>query len=129
MINQELETRLIGKAAAGDIAALEELLQSQYSRVLQYVDKHLPPELRRCIDSTDVVQDVFFEACRLIGSFKPAGEDCLFRWLATIARHSMIDLLRSFRAQRRGGDRLQLESDSAVASMLDDLAVYRRTPS
>ena len=83
-----------------------------------------------------MLQDTFFEAWRGIGTFRFGGEgDSFYRWLVTIARHQMIDLVRAQKAAKRGGGRGAAGLTGAggetepVAVVLEQLAVYRRTPS
>jgi RNA polymerase sigma-70 factor (ECF subfamily) len=123
------EQTMIGRAIAGDLGALERLLQAHHDRLLQYVARQLPEELKRTIEPADVVQDTFFEACRLIGGFQAKGDDSIFRWLVTIARHRMIDMLRAHRARPVGGVPQGSSTDASLVILLEQLAIYRRTPS
>jgi RNA polymerase sigma-70 factor (ECF subfamily) len=123
------EMRLISRAVAGDAEALRDLLEREHPRLLDYVNTNLPEDLRRSIDPADIVQDTFFEACRLIGGFRHQGNDCLIRWLVTIARHRMLDALRRHRVVRVGGAPPLYEYDTDVADRLEALALHRRTPS
>lgn len=131
MDSAETVDPLLQRAIGGDASALEAVLAAHYARLLAYVRKHMPEELSASVDPADVLQDTYFEACRLIGGFRPDGDDCLFRWLVTIARHRMLAHLRRHRTRRQtssapgggGGD------DDDVASLVEQLAVYRRTPS
>lgn len=124
----EQESVIMRRAIDGDGEALELLLEAHFGRLEQYVCRNIPAEIRSSIEPSDIVQETFYEACRLITGFDPAGEDAFFRWLATIARHHMIDLLRMNRSRRTrtvdGGD-----EDHDVVVVLDQLSVYRRTPS
>jgi len=123
----EDELLAIEKAIAGETQAMESLLQLHHERLLSYVTRHLPPDLKNIVDPMDVVQDTYFEACRQMAGFRPMGPDSFHRWLVTIARHRMVDLLRLYRARRRAVNWKQ--ADDSVLYMLDQLAVYRRTPS
>jgi RNA polymerase sigma-70 factor, ECF subfamily len=128
--------RPLGQAGAGpqwsvtDAVAVCKLFEGHRSRVLAYLVRHFPDHLLREIDPADVLQDTFFEAWRAIGRFKNDGSsDALYRWLVTIARHQLIDQIRSRRAAKRGGG---LRTDSFVeptSRVLEELAVHRRTPS
>ena len=117
------------RAIAGDMDALAGILEAHSPRILQYISRHFPAELSGTIDPADVLQDTCFEACRLIGGFVPQGEDCLYRWLVTVARHRMIDLLRAHRTRAKFGKVWSDLATDAVASLLMELAVYSRTPS
>ena len=123
------EQTLIQRAIAGELSGLEQLLQAHHDRLLQYISRQLPDELKRTIEPADVVQDTFFEACRLIGGFEPKGDDSVFRWLVTIARHRMIDMLRAHRARPVGGLPQGSSTDASLVILLEQLAIYRRTPS
>jgi RNA polymerase sigma-70 factor (ECF subfamily) len=120
-----------------DLPTLESLLAQESEKVLAYLARHLPQELRPTIEAADVLQDTYFEAFRRLGEFQWAGTDSMYRWLVTIARNRVIDLLRMKRALKRGGGDAagrQLPTDTpfgqdSVVAMLTELAVYQRTPS
>jgi RNA polymerase sigma-70 factor, ECF subfamily len=108
---------LIRSAVEGDGDALQELLKANHDRLFEYVQRHLPDQLRPYFDPGDIVQDTFFEACRLIRGFEVRGDDSMFRWLVTMARHHIVNLLR----------RPKFIGD--VPAILEELGVYQRTPS
>ena len=67
---------------------------------------HLSGRAVRCrVDAEDLVQEVFLRALatpeRIPGPSE--GESELFRYLRTIARHTVIDVVRAARAQKRDG--------------------------
>jgi RNA polymerase sigma-70 factor (ECF subfamily) len=125
----EEDDALIHRAVYGETAALEYLLESNAQRLWRYVDKQLPQALKQSIDPSDIVQDTFYEACRLIAGFALRGEDCFFRWLATIARHRIIDILRAHKTRRVEGAQSLAEEEGDVVALLQRLGQYRRTPS
>jgi RNA polymerase sigma-70 factor (ECF subfamily) len=120
-----------------DLAAVELALSQESEKVLAYLERHLPQELRSAIEPVDVLQDTFFEAFRRLAEFRWEGRDSVYRWLVTIARNRVIDLLRRKRALKRGGgegagkDALAdgAFGQDSIVSMLAQLAVYKRTPS
>jgi RNA polymerase sigma-70 factor (ECF subfamily) len=124
---------LLEEARSGDSIAMLALLHGYRRRLLDYINRHLPPAVAREVDPEDVMQDTCMEACRRIKEFSPRGEDSMLRWLMTMARHHMIDLLRTQTRQKRGGGRWarieRTDDDSGVQALLESLAVYRRTPS
>ena len=130
-MNDQQDAVLIDRAVAGDPLALERILEAHYPTLLQYVTRHLPPPLRRSTDPADIVQETYFEACRLIAGFVPAGEDALYRWLVTIARNRMLMLLRkaSTRHETAESERAATAGDEPIIMLLEQLAVHRRTPS
>jgi RNA polymerase sigma-70 factor (ECF subfamily) len=125
---------LIQNAANGDVAALEKLLRLHYPGLLAYAQRHTPVELRREIDAQDVIQDTAFEAIRRIGELRSLDPRSLEAWLFTIARHRVGQMLRMHRSLKRGGGRTlnegELDSvEATVINLLQDLALYERTPS
>src|SRR5688572_14481559 len=86
-----------------NLPALESLLAHESDKVLAYLERHLPQELRPTIEPADVLQDTYFEAFRRLSEFRWEGSDCVYRWLVTIARNRVIDLVRMKRALKRGG--------------------------
>lgn len=127
------DLELVNAAIGGSVSAMKRLLVGHRGELLAYVERHLPAELRSTHDAEDVVQDVWIKAYREIAAFRPAGERAFYRWLATIGRNHLIDLARRRAALRRGGNAAGAGdlygADGSVAAMLQDLAVYRRTPS
>lgn len=90
-----------------------------------YIASHLPPSMSRVIDPADVLQGTFVEAWRRAAAFQPDGKpDPFDRWLLTIAQHQIIEQMREWDAAWRGRD-----CSDAVVEALEQLAVYRRTPS
>lgn len=119
---------------AGDQAAFASLLRDCDEKLLRYVHRHFPLDLRSRIDIGDVLQEIYLEAFRRIGQFTAQDDDSIHRWLFTIARHQLIDLIRHHRALKRGAaaNAMQWSGDhytDEIVGMLQDLRVYERTPS
>ncbi|MBV8779779.1 MAG: sigma-70 family RNA polymerase sigma factor [Phycisphaerae bacterium] len=134
MDSTAVNSKLIADAASGDVAALEALINLHYSSLLAYAERHMPAELRRHTGPRDVIQDVVFEAIRRIRELKNLEPRALESWLFTIARNRIGQELRMHRAQKRGAGRTRGENEldngeSEVIQLLQDLAVYERTPS
>jgi RNA polymerase sigma-70 factor, ECF subfamily len=124
------DEELVRRASAGDADALGELLLRDAPRVLSFVTKQMPPLLRRTAEPQDVLQETYFDASRDFHQFTPDGEGSLFRWLCRIAMNRMVGLLRAQQRLKRGGGRRRLaEDEESVTQLLEQLAVYRRTPS
>jgi RNA polymerase sigma-70 factor (subfamily 1) len=117
---------LVSVAAGGDLLALEQLLRVERPRVLQYIHRHFPAELKRVLEPQDVLQDTLFQAARSIRSFKSEDPDSFYRWLVTIARRCMLDMIAARRAQKRGEGKTRGDS---VAVLMQDLAIEDSTPS
>jgi len=118
---------LLRRAIGGDRSAMATVLEAHQAALLKYIHRHLPPELCGVMEPGDVLQDVYYDACRQFPGFQDVGENALYRWLLTIARRRMIDHLRRQRA--RPQNRILAGDESAVAHLLEELVTYRRTPS
>jgi RNA polymerase sigma-70 factor (ECF subfamily) len=108
---------------------MQRMLHANARRLLDYVSGKIPADLRSFVDPQDVLQDTFFEAFQRIGDFTPIGDEASYRWLVTIARHRVLALIRMQRASKRGGGRDRVDDVENVVALLQDLAVYTRTPS
>lgn len=113
-------------------SALLQLIHASRERLMSYLGRQIPPDLRRLVEPEDIFQGVCFRAGRQANiAAIPADPDEGTRWLMTIARNLLIDRVRELRAQKRGGGRLtefEIRHESMVI-MLEELAAYRRTPS
>ncbi|HYE17374.1 MAG TPA: sigma-70 family RNA polymerase sigma factor [Tepidisphaeraceae bacterium] len=128
------EADLLRRAMAGDGRALERLMEIVEPQLTAYVARHLPTDLRAQLDPPDVAQDVYVEAFRHFGDFRPDGNpDAFARWVLTIARHRLINVVAALRAAKRGGGARTLrdgsEDGGGVVRLLEQLAAQRRTPS
>jgi RNA polymerase sigma factor (sigma-70 family) len=114
-----------------DARAAQMLLFSEQPRLLAYIERHLPGAVAAVIQPTDVLQDVYIDAFRRLGSFVRHDETSVYRWLVTIARAQIAMLLRRQRAVKRGrGDTVNVsQATDSLVLMLEDLAVTRHTPS
>lgn len=135
MSEDDAELDLIRRAAQGDSVAQERFLLKHRSVLLRYLERHIPQSLRRHIEPQDVFQDVCFEVFRRMGTFTTNDPRMAVRWLLRIARNRVIDLARAHNSAKRGGG-LQVQltmnessDDDSVVKLLEELAVYERTPS
>ena len=113
-------------------AELQAKLLPHAGRLLDYLSRHIPANLRRVIDPQDVMQDAFFDACRAAEHFTSRDSESDWRWIVTIARHRLIKLIEANHTAKRGGQVPHVydeERQGSVVLLLKDLAVYRRTPS
>lgn len=135
MSAQDAELDLIRRAAAGEAAAMELFLLKHRRDLFRYLERHVPESLRRIIEPKDVLQDVYFEVFRNLGSFKAKDPRMALRWLLRIARNRIIDLVRMQQCDKRGGGQLTEvagganNEDDSILCMLEELAVSERTPS
>src|SRR4051794_28295029 len=97
---------LIGRAHAGDDAALGRLLE-MYRNYLRLVARSLIGRaLRLKLDLSDLVQETFLEAHRDFPGFAGASEAELTAWLRRILVRNLASQGRHHRARKRD-DRLQ----------------------
>lgn len=124
--------RVVPPGTAALAERMTRLLAAHRADLTAYARRHVPPDLAREVDAQDVVQDVAIEAFRRLHQFVPKDADADRRWLLTIARNRIINLVAARRADKRGGgwvDRLRDASPDDVVALLEQLAVYERTPS
>lgn len=134
MSADEQQLSMIRRAVGGDIVALTVVLTESRAKLLDYLQRRIPPDLKGTVDADDLAQEAHVEVFRHIGDFELRGPDSLDRWVATIALRKLRDAIKMRRADRRGGGKMALSpfprhvEDSMVA-LLDVLAVTTRTPS
>ncbi|QDV66477.1 ECF RNA polymerase sigma-E factor [Rosistilla carotiformis] len=92
--DEQTDDSLVERVLGGDRAALEELLLRNYDWMERYVKRFLPASNRSTLSPEDIIQDVYLQVFRKIGSFEPQGRGQLFAWLQTIARNTVFDALR-----------------------------------
>jgi RNA polymerase sigma-70 factor (ECF subfamily) len=101
---------LVERLVAGEPNALERLLLREHDRLLNYIQRMFPADLRGPAGPEDVLQETFAQVCEQANRFRPDGPDSFYRWTATIARNRLMDLIKAQRAAKRGGkmDRVNL---------------------
>ena len=92
-----------GDAQSADPQVLQMLLIAERSRLLAYIKKHFPQCLSPLLEPGDVLHDTFFEAARRLSGFTPADGTSIFRFLVTIARRRIAQLLRVQGRTKHGG--------------------------
>jgi RNA polymerase sigma-70 factor (ECF subfamily) len=124
------DAQLIAQAKAGQRLAFERLLVRHQDRLAERIKARMPARLRATLDEEDILQETFAEGWRSFAGFDPDGEDALFRWLARIAEHRLLNALKAQRAAKRGGGRRQVVGpDDDLTHFLSLMGVHHRTPS
>jgi RNA polymerase sigma-70 factor, ECF subfamily len=89
--------RLVDKAAAGDVSALDQLFARCEGRLRRLIALKGP----RQADLDDLVQEAYLEATKQFADYTYQGPDSFFRWLGTVALNRLANLQRMARAQKR----------------------------
>lgn len=92
---------LIGRARAGDHAALEQLLASHVPAVRAYVRSRLSPALRARESTSDIVQSACRDVLQDIDRLRHQGEEGFRAWLFTTAQRKIADKAEHWGAQKR----------------------------
>jgi RNA polymerase sigma-70 factor (subfamily 1) len=96
---------LIQKAQRGDRVAFDEFITRCTCRLEALIRGHLGPRLRGKIEVADVRQTTFLKAWQAIGGFHWQGEEALWAWLGTLARHVIQDEARRIHTQKQDVNR------------------------
>ena len=86
------------KVAGPDESPVEgtpvELLSAHYDRLMGYVTYRLKRHIQGRVSPEDVVQEICILAVRFHAKFKSQGSGSYERWLITIARHHISEVIR-----------------------------------
>jgi RNA polymerase sigma-70 factor (ECF subfamily) len=93
---------LIGRAAAGESAAREELLTRYRERLRRAIALRLDPRLVARVDASDVVQEVMAEAAGKLSEYLQHQPLPFYAWLRQLALERLVQLhRRHVRAEKR----------------------------
>jgi RNA polymerase sigma-70 factor (ECF subfamily) len=110
---------LLERARQADREALDDLFERAAGKLLALIRLRLGPELRRQVESRDVLQDVMLKACGGIEQLRGDGTTSFMGWLARIAENEIRDLGAFHRRERRDVRRgVALEDHPAMAANL-----------
>jgi RNA polymerase sigma-70 factor (ECF subfamily) len=88
----------LAAARTGSREALGEALQAYRAYLLLIAQQELDPELRAKGGASDLVQETFLDAHRLIGRFEGATEGAWTAWLRELLLNNLADFVRRYRA-------------------------------
>ncbi len=83
---------LVRKARAGDRQAFDLLIDRHRDRLLALIEARLGPGQRARTEAEDVFQEAALRAFESLERFEWRDEGSLFRWLASIATHRILEL-------------------------------------
>jgi RNA polymerase sigma-70 factor (ECF subfamily) len=96
-----LSLELLGQAQAGDAEALDGLLRRYEDRLRRVIRVRLDAQVRRSLDSADLVQETFMAALSGIPTLQAQDRGAIMAWLTRIAENELIDARRRATAARR----------------------------
>ena len=94
---------LIQRASAGDVVAVDELLERHLPGLRNYVRARISPALLAKESSSDVVQSVCRELLVGFDRFEYRGEAAFRSWLYQAAMRKLVDHMEYHAAEKRGG--------------------------
>jgi DNA-directed RNA polymerase specialized sigma24 family protein len=106
MASEGSVTRVLGQLQAGDRAAVEQLWQRYFHRLVGLARTRLPGAVRRVVDGEDVALSAFASFCRCAeqGRFPQLlDRDSLWRLLVVITDHKASHRVRDGTCPKRGG--------------------------
>lgn len=103
MPDESWESERIREAAAGDRAALSQLLLLHYDALRAYVESQIAPPLQGLVRGEDILQQTFVRAAQGIAAFDPRHDNAFRSWLFTIAANLIRDVQKRRRRERLAG--------------------------
>jgi RNA polymerase sigma-70 factor, ECF subfamily len=114
---------LLRRAKAGSEEALNRLLQRYYDRVRRIVNLRLGSKLRKCVETSDILQETFIAAVESFDRFELRDEASFINWLAKIAERKVLAAADHWSAERRNPDReVSLQGDEASEGAIQPVA-------
>jgi RNA polymerase sigma-70 factor, ECF subfamily len=92
--NSAITTRLLERARAGDMQALNELIGRHRARLRRMVELRLDRRLQSRIDASDVIQEAYVEVVSRLGEYLSEPSYPLFLWLRLIVGERLLKLHR-----------------------------------
>ena len=125
---------LVRRAHGGDGAALDRIIDRYYERVRRIVRLRLGSALRKRVDSSDILQEVFLEAVKRFDRFEMRDDGSLIHWMACMVESRIRDAADYFGAAKRdagrevplAGDSTQLDRDLTAGGLLPAESAQRQ---
>ena len=118
----EHTTSLVARAARGEVAAQNQLVERYWAALRHWAHGRLPPTARARIDTEDLVQLTLLKTLDKLGTFEPRREGAFTAYLHQVLLNQIRDEIR--RAKRRPArepidDKLQANDASPLEKALD----------
>lgn len=91
----------LGRAVAGDAAALERLLAAQHGRLRGFALRKVGLDWRGKIEPEDLLQETYVEVFAHIRSFAGGDEETFYHWITRIVENRFFDQVRHWRRKKR----------------------------
>jgi RNA polymerase sigma-70 factor (ECF subfamily) len=106
MSTESSEWDLVRQAQQNDAAALAALFSKHRARLRNMVRLHLNPRLAGRVDASDVVQEAYLEASRVLKDYLANPQVPFFLWLRHLTGQKVIEAhRRHLGARKRGAER------------------------
>jgi RNA polymerase sigma-70 factor (ECF subfamily) len=121
----------LAAARTGSSEALGEALQAYRAYLLLIAQQELDPELRAKGGASDLVQETFIDAQRLLGRFEGTTEGAWAAWLRELLLNNLADFVRHYRAtgKRRVGREVGQQASESSTDRGGALAADTPSPS
>lgn len=131
MSERHAESDLLREVAAGDRAALAELLLAHYDSLRRHIDRRIAGDLRGIVTSDDILHQTVVRAAQSVRSYEARGERAFLAWLKTIADNLLKDARKRRRRERRAGEQgaAPQGAGSSWAALVERIVGDATTPS
>jgi RNA polymerase sigma-70 factor (ECF subfamily) len=121
----------LAAARTGSREALGEALQAYRAYLLLIAQQELDPELRAKGGASDLVQETFIDAQRLLGRFEGTTEEAWAAWLRELLLYNLGDFVRRYRdtGKRRVGREVGQPAADSSTDRGGNLAADTASPS
>lgn len=134
-MSAEPDDVLVQRAAAGEQEALALLVQRHGPSVRARLSGNISARWQSVLALDDVMQQAYTDALLGISTFVPRGEGSFAAWLTTLAKNNLLNAIRMFEADKRGGDRRRIgaaratNNDESAVELFEMLGGVSHTPS
>ncbi len=118
----EQATSLFKRARQGSQEAVNEVLERYGERLHRLIRVRLGPQLRRRLESRDILQATLLKAFQGIHRFKGSASGSMMAWLGTIAQTEICDQADYYGRQKRDSGR-----DTTLDEKFERIAAQVRT--
>lgn len=133
MSERHAESDLLRQVAAGDRAALSELLLVHYDSLRRHIDRRIDGDLQGIVTSDDILHQTVVRAAQGIRSYEARGERAFLAWLKTIADNLLKDAHKRRRRERRAAEPTTMPvshgAGSSWAALVERIIGDATTPS